>query len=183
MDAYFTAPWMTKALLAHVPEIAGLVLEPCAGDLSIAQELALAPGVTILTNDIDAQRTVDYTYDASLATPLWNDIRYDWIVTNPPYTNPLPLAILQRAYENCRHGVALMLRLSFLEPTSHKFPRGPYLGEYPPHRMLVMPRYSFTGNGKSDSMTTAWMIWSKHPLSGPPIICCHGIKPLTRRRD
>jgi hypothetical protein len=31
-----------------------------------------------------------------------------------------------------------------------------------------MPRYSFTGNGKSDSVTTAWMIWSRIPLTGLP---------------
>jgi hypothetical protein len=36
-----------------------------------------------------------------------------------------------------------------------------------------MPRYSFTGNGKSDSVTTAWMIWSRIPLAGPAHVSCY----------
>jgi hypothetical protein len=64
----------------------------------------------------------------------------------------------------------MMLRLSFKEPTEHKNPRGPFLETNPLTRELVMPRYSFTGDGKTDSITTAWMIWAKEPLSGPPML-------------
>ena len=35
-DAYYTPAWQTRALLAHQP-IGGVVLEPCAGDGSIAK--------------------------------------------------------------------------------------------------------------------------------------------------
>lgn len=70
----------------------------------------------------------------------------------------------------------MMLRLSFREPTSKGFPRkvlrdgrivgassprGPWLAEHPPSRLLTLPRYSFTGDGHSDSVTTEWVIWTK----------------------
>lgn len=80
------------------------------------------------------------------------------------------LQIVARAYEAARVGIAMMLRLSFKEPTAKVNPRGPWLILNPLTRELVMPRHSFTGNGKSDSVTTAWMIWAKRPLAGPPML-------------
>jgi hypothetical protein len=78
-------------------------------------------------------------------------------------------------------GVAMMLRLSFEEPTAHVNPRGPFLEANPLTRKLVMPRYSFTGNGNSDSVTTAWMIWSKVPLSGAPMLSLYRADSLYAR--
>jgi hypothetical protein len=61
----------------------------------------------------------------------------------------------------------LLLRLSFLEPT---FERQDLLIDNPPDAMIVLPRYSFTGDGKSDSVTCAWMVWGEDiPYDG------HGI--------
>lgn len=55
-------------------------------------------------------------------------------------------------------GVAMLLRLSYLEPTKD---RGHWLNDHPPTQMIVLPRISFTGDGKTDSVTCAWMIWHK----------------------
>jgi hypothetical protein len=52
----------------------------------------------------------------------------------------------------------MLLRLSFLEPTRE---RGPWLAANPPDLVIVLPRISFTGDGKTDSVTCAWMIWDK----------------------
>jgi hypothetical protein len=186
-DFYETPPWMTRALLHHVPEIAGTILEPCAGDLSIEAVLSSesmaslnSPGaqsVTLITNDIDPNRVAEFHLDA--ADPeLYRQIahRYggvDWVITNPPYQMPLCTNIVSLAVRHARVGVAMMLRISFKEPTAKVNPRGPWLEAHPITRELVMPRHSFTGNGKSDSCTTAWMIWSKVRLAGSPHVACY----------
>lgn len=80
----------------------------------------------------------------------------DWVVTNPPFAAAMP--ILQYAVAHARVGVALYLRLSFLEPTRAC---GPWLEAHPPTRVLVLPRHSFSGDGKTDSVTGAWMVWRR----------------------
>ena len=176
MDAYFTAPWQTRALLHHQP-ILGLVLECCSGDQSIAKELR-AVGLTVVTNDIVATRKSDVCFDATDPTLYaWVLKRWgqypDWVVTNPPYAMPTCTQIVENAVNYARVGVAMMVRLSFREPTSKINPRGPFLEACPPQRALTLPRYSFTGNGKSDSTTTEWLIWLADGVPGsslPPIL-------------
>ena len=152
LDAYFTAPWMTRTLLRE-HHIAGRVLEPCAGDGSIANVLR-DTDLEVDTNDIDPNRPADTHCDA--AEMFFGE--YDWIVTNPPYQMPLCLNIVLNTLQQARVGVAMLLRLSFLEPTRA---RAPFWKQYPLSRLLVLPRYSFTGDGKSDSVTTAWFVWDK----------------------
>lgn len=187
-DFYETAAFMRRALLANVPEIGGSVLECCAGDGSIASVLTAEGGLSVLTNDVSRTRTTDMHADAS-SNNFWRTCPpVDWVVCNPPYRGDLCLPIVQLAVEHARIGVAMMLRLSFKEPTATgtrerrlrsgrlvpaSSPRGPWLASHPVTRELVMPRYSFTGNGKSDSVTTAWMIWSMIPLAGPAHVSCY----------
>lgn len=174
-DFYETPQWMTRALLDHVPEIGRMgdganVLECCAGDHSIANVLANEAGLTVFTNDIDKAKACNVNRCAS-SNALYDEVpSVDWVISNPPYAMPLCTNIVANAIKNARVGVAMMLRISFEEPTAHKNPRGPFLEANPLTRKLVMPRHSFTGNGKSDSATTAWMIWSKVPLAGHPML-------------
>jgi hypothetical protein len=170
-DFYETPPWMTRALLAQVPEISGTILEPCAGDMSIARILSAEGGLKVFTNDVDPLRPADSHYDA--ADPAFATLMapfVDWVITNPPYEMPLCTNIVANAIRTARVGVAMMLRISFEEPTAKVNPRGPFLELNPLSRKLVMPRHSFTGDGKSDSATTAWMIWAKVPLTGHPML-------------
>lgn len=169
-DFYETPPWMTRALLHHVPQIVGsTVLEPCAGDGSIADVLRADGECVVLTADIDTARATHFRGCAS-QMPYFGDSRPSWVITNPPYAMPLCTEIVARSIEVALVGVAMMLRVSFKEPTAKVNPRGPFLEANPITRELVMPRHSFTGNGKSDSATTAWMIWAKVPLTGPPML-------------
>ena len=51
--------------------------------------------------------------------------------------------------------------------------RAPFLQAHPISRLLVFHRHSYTDNGKSDSVTTAWMIWLRQPADAqgrPPIL-------------
>jgi hypothetical protein len=82
---------------------------------------------------------------------------YDWIVNNPPFS--CAPQIIPLAFQHARVGIAMLLRLSFLEPVEN---RGTWLNQYPPTHLIVLPRISFTGNRKTDSVTCAWMVWRKH---------------------
>jgi hypothetical protein len=36
-----------------------------------------------------------------------------------------------------------------------------WLAEHPPTKLIVLPRISFTGDGKTDSVTCAWYVWER----------------------
>lgn len=145
-DAYMSPAWAADRLFEHV-DIRGRVAEPCVGDGALVQGRN-----TVWTNDIDPERQADFHLDAS-GPELWATAPTpEWVVTNPPFSLAMP--ILRRAFEVC--DAAMLLRLSFLEPT---LDRGPWLAEHPPAQVVVLPRYSFTGDGKTDSVTCAWMVW------------------------
>lgn len=156
LDAYMTPAQAVKALLAAV-DIAGGVLEPCCGDQAMALALLAHPPVQIVgVNDIDpkmAHRNEDAT-----APAFWEreHNRHDWIVTNPPFN--VASKIVPQAFLAARRGVAMLLRLTFLEPCGD---REHFLSVYPPSQLIVLPRMSFTGDGKTDSVTCAWMVWDK----------------------
>jgi hypothetical protein len=186
LDAYFTPPYMTNALLDLVPEIRGNVFEPCAGDGDISNTLmdggkGRKRFPKIFTNDIDGDRDTHFHFDASKPL-LWPAKlgaaaeQIDWVITNPPYDHKILLPIVQNSLQFAKKGVAMLLRLSFEEPTkTGANARGPFLDKDENRivKRLVMPRHSFTGDGKSDSVTVAWMIWSNEPLEGWPNISVH----------
>ena len=55
-------------------------------------------------------------------------------------------------------GIILMLRLSFLEPCHNRYA---FLEKHPPTALYAVPRLSFTGDGKTDSVACAWFLWDK----------------------
>lgn len=166
LDAYYTPSWQTHALLTHEPSINGTILEPCAGDGSIVRALReklWGRQHRIITNDVDPLVRADYHFDAS--SPTLYRVTHDevgpidWVVTNPPYKMPLCRDIVAMAVEHARVGVAMLLRISFREPTTKVNPRGPWLAAHPIHKLITLPRHSYTGDGRSDSVTTEWCIW------------------------
>lgn len=159
-DAYYTPAWQTHALLRR-QEITGVVLDPCNGDGAISRLITRSHTIT---NDINPDVTADMHVDAADGASYETHFgEVDWVVTNPPYSMPLCSDIVAHAVTHAKVGVAMLLRLSFLEPIAKKQPRprGEWLRTHPPTKTLVLPRYSYTRNGKSDSCTTAWMIWIK----------------------
>jgi hypothetical protein len=157
LDAYQTPAWQTRVLLQHVYiSLDESIIEPCCGDGSITRVLQAEHDHLVDTNDIDPRVEADAHINAAGdALYEWAE-EVDWVITNPPYTMPRCLIIVQHAVKNARVGVAMLLRLSFLEPTQA---RGAWLAQHPLTQMIVLPRTSYTGNGKTDSVTTAWMIW------------------------
>ncbi len=169
LDQYMTPEGAVRLLLSdelgigrYVAQDATIV-EPTCGQGAMVRELStLRPQALITTNDLDAGFPADLHMDA--ATPeYWNEIEsyfpIDWVVTNPPFDRAIH--VLAEAHNRARMGVAMLLRLSFLEPTDDpkKTPRAWFICPTPPDRLIVLPRISFTGDGKTDSVTCAWMIW------------------------
>lgn len=172
LDQYFSPTWATQQMLLHVP-VRGVVLECCAGDGAIVQPLKSQPAVTkVITNDIDSalaeKHWWDCDYDASYPF-FWTGLKeqhgpIDWVVTNPPFN--LAHEIIPLAMKHAREGVCALLRLSWLEPCEN---RVEFLRANEMKRLIVTPRLSFSGDDKTDSVTTAWMAWGKLKPQ-PPII-------------
>lgn len=166
-DQYFTPAPATAVLLSYV-DIHGAIFEPCVGDGAIAKQLA-TKGV-VNSNDIDPAMEANWHEDAARAL-FWAKFkdRYHWVVSNPPFNRAAE--IVQGAHYAATEGIAMLLRLSFLEPCEN---RAEFLALAPPDLLLVLPRISFTGDGKTDSVTCAWFVWYKQ-ASGPT-----GIRVVTK---
>lgn len=153
LDAYYTPEKMLEVLIKRkTPR--GIIYEPCAGKGHISQFLK-NKGYSVITNDIDKAYEADTHLDARMVK-AWHGRCVDWVVTNPPYSSAYE--ILQHAYRYANWGVAMFLRLSFLEPCRN---REEFLKRYPPTMVLVLPRISFTDDGKKDMVTSMWAIWEK----------------------
>ena len=155
LDFYETPAHYVEQLLARV-SIKGRIFEPCVGDGAISRFVS---GPRSYTNDINPNCAANYHFDAARSWPL--EHHYDWIITNPPFN--LAYFILQQCLNRATQ-VALLLRISFFEPTKQ---REQFLVDNPPSGLIYLPRYSFTANGKSDMATVCWAVWG-YPMD-PPI--------------
>lgn len=160
LDFYETPIWQTQVLAKHV-DIRGYCYEPCVGNGKIIEVLPTCNSLVIRawdTNDIDPTRNADTHFDAR-HLDAWGGSgvprSVDWTVSNPPFNGAAE--ILAHALAHSRVGVALLLRLSFLEPTKQ---RGPLLEKFPPSLVIVLPRTRYNPDSDSvDTVTTAWMVW------------------------
>lgn len=169
LDLYETPAWMIASLLAHHPiDRASVILEPCCGAGSIVRALQASGCRRIITNDLDERHEATRHRDATslLFWEMETIAHVDWVITNPPFACAMP--ILEQACLVAKVGVAFLLRKTFLEPTER---RGPWLSMHPPTNMIGLPRHSFRGTG-SDSVSTDWYIWRKHPEQyvAPPFV-------------
>lgn len=156
LDFYETPRHYVAALIGEV-NLYGRVYEPCVGAGHISEALRLVTPISkIYTNDIDEDRVADYHEDARTEA-AWDIPRLDWAVTNPPFSDELP--ILEQALVAAPN-VAFLARISFLEPTED---REHFLESNPPTQVIYLPRYSFRPNdeGKkaTDSVTCCWLVW------------------------
>ena len=157
LDFYETPLQFTKLLLSYIGiHIKESVFECCNGDGAITQELR-NNHFTVQTNDIDIKHKADMHFDAT-ESAVWNTLSPSWVISNPPFSSAARIVPL--AFQSAKHGIAFLLRLTYLEPCSN---RKDFLSLYPPS-IIVLPRYSFTKDGGHDSVTCAWFIWRKGPV-------------------
>ena len=161
LDWYPTPAWATRVLLHRLPQLRGRVLECCSGKGDISNALAERDAVSVIENDMDRQCASDFHLDAT-DPRAWQRMNehagpFDWIVSNPPFS--LAPKIVPLAQRYAVHGMAMLLRLSYLEPC---LDRVDWLTDHDANgRVLVLPRISFTGNGKTDNVTAAWLIFGE----------------------
>jgi len=175
LDWYPTPAWMTLALLRREP-VRGPVLEAAVGDGAIRRVLE-SQGLTVVGNDVDESRAAEYHEDIT-RPEAWErfGLTCPWAGTNLPFNvadEVVPLAVdwLYRHKGPGPFGVAFLLRLSWLEPTEA---RGIWLKAHPPHRVIVLPRHDFRGNGQTDSVTSAWFVWR------PDVFAPWGVEVVTK---
>lgn len=143
------------------------VVEPSAGGGAFVRAAATAGAYVVTTVDVDPARGVDIAADWLTVTSgmlldmgrhgrVMTGARPDAIIGNPPYS---------AAEAHVRHALALvrpsgvvafLLRLAFLESKA----RSAFWREFPAVSVDVMvPRPSFTGDGRSDASAYAWFTW------------------------
>lgn len=173
-DFYPTPAFMVDDLMDDLPfeeYTSQAVLEPCVGTGVIVRAIQRrAPRSHFRTNDISRRFEADDHADAAKdaywrsESGLWAP---DWVITNPPFN--VAIHIVTRALETIRQspglcrGVAMLLRISWAEPVEE---RAVFLEDHPPTRLIIEPRWSFKRNGKADSATCAWFIWSDSVAPG-----------------
>ena len=176
-DFYETAAWQVDALVDNLPELSGYIWCPCVGDGSLMRRLRerRIDLCGFITNDIDESKRAEFHVDATTAdgwnTMLRSGFQCDWVVENFPFN--VESRILPYALQAARCGVVAMVRVSFCEPTKD---RGPWLAEHPYDKRITLERHSFTGNGRTDSATTDWLVWAKVPIRGPFGISAYGYR-------
>jgi len=171
LEQYFTpvdAVLKLRDFLPNPLSSIDLVFEPCVGKRIIPHclewPLREDRPRKYLMNDIDAslgalESNFDMTKRLGWSTVATQNkiTRNSWCITNPPWsTAPYILHYALKYFKN----VALLLRISFLEPCKDRFELPP------PSTLVVMNRISFTGDGKTDNVTAAWFIWSKDVKPG-----------------
>lgn len=160
-DFYPTPDGVVQALLDLVP-IKGRVDDPCAGDGAIARHFD-----NCLTNDLHVYEGFDCdchldAADADSWEIFESQGQIDWVVTNPPYGNDLPIQILSHAWNYAHVGVAFLLRLSFCEPCESRREWLQDHSDHLTHLIVLNPRPRFRRDlAGGDQVTVAWMVWQK----------------------
>ncbi|WP_299488772.1 hypothetical protein [Acaryochloris sp. IP29b_bin.137] len=162
LNDYYPTPTPITDLLLGQTNIRGSVFEPCAGHNAITKVLANWSLITsVSASDLLWDITEGHTTNDATTSVFWSEWGvHSWIITNPPFSEAEQ--ILPLAFEHCNHGVAFLLRLSYLEPCNG---RGNWLRDHADHLkqvIVVNPRIKFRADTKgTDSVTCAWFIWDK----------------------
>lgn len=174
-------PYRCSDFRGHAPNCRALqrarILEPSVGEGHIIRELEarfgqpvatlrnMLPAPAYFTNDLDRRHEAMTHYDAT-EHGFWDiytqaDTRPDWVITNPPFN--AAFEIIRQAVATASVGVAMLLRVTWLEPPKSPEHRAKaeWLAANPPKWELVMERTSFDGAGQ-DSAPCAWFVWSPY---------------------
>ena len=164
-DAYYTSASLTKVLTNNVKLSTGGIFEPCAGKRHISDELA-KQGYIVTSTDLEDAGNHPYGGQPVDATTreFWEwwsaDNEIAWTVTNPPF-NAAP-DILPHALEYSSIGIAMLLRVTYIEPCKNRAQWLIENADQMTHVIPVNPRPKFRADRKgTDSATLAWFVWDK----------------------
>ena len=186
LDYFPTPPWATRALIERVlrPHFVALgsVWEPACGEGHIAEVLREYFG-EVSSTDIH-----DYGYGYTTFNFIDGDASGipspDWIITNPPFKEKSEAFVL-RSIELARVGVAMFLRLQWLE-TVGRYER--IFRDSPPTIMAFFAERVplCKGEWKPDGDTATaymWLVWVKGTTPRAPFWIPPGQRESLTRRD
>ena len=179
-DFYETAAWQVDALTDHLPELAGVVCGTLCRGTGRCSRACGRTGPTSAPsslNDLDATRSAAYHLDAT-RTETWATMP----ATAAALTGSSRTAVQCRARHPARGGDRTPGRGRRGAHRSWNRLRtaGPGLGAHPCDKRITLERCSFTGNGKSDSVTTEWLVWARAPLARPFNVSAFGYRRRAR---
>lgn len=171
-DAYYTPDRLAQAILTHLHIQRGSALEPSGGGGAFARALAImCDDLTVV--DIDPAAPVfglDLGDSATLHPGVdflaWEtDRRFDWIVGNPEYANAE--AHVRRALPLLKTGglLVFLLRTGFGHAAKRR--HGLFMEQAMEISLPVVPRPSFTGDGKTDGSDYNVFVWRKTDATPP----------------
>lgn len=174
-DRYYTPVRIYEWLQARLELVEQTIFDPCCGQDNPTEEV-FGLNNEVIENDIDVCGvTSEYSFDASDGT-MWTMVgNIDWTITNPPYSQPTLDRIIANSLKYSSVGVAMLLRLSYLEPTKSR--REILAGSGEKQLLAVYPcnpRPQFDPSKKgTDSSTVAWFVWGNPDLIEiPPFDFC-----------
>jgi hypothetical protein len=161
LDFFPTPPWATRALCAHVAPIAGhLAWDPACGEGAMESPLcdyALAVAMSDVHDYGKGYRVHDFLM------PFMPDGIgcAEWIVTNPPFR--LGEQFIRRGLEIATHGVAMLVRTSFVESVGRY---NNLFKETPPAIVAQfcerVPMVKGRLDRKASTATSyCWLVWSR----------------------
>lgn len=172
-DFYATDPQSVKDLL-NIANIQGSSFyEPCVGQGHIAEVLkSYFPNAEVIGSDL-----IDRGYPKTILLDYLkddNNIQTDWIISNPPYK--YAKEFVDRALSQTKKGVAMFLKIQFLEGQTRK----KWFKKNPPKYVYVFSKRQDpwrdgassnpkTGKKWGSTMCFAWFIWEKD-FNGEPTI-------------
>lgn len=172
LDFFPTPPWATRALMECVlPNVAGKTCwEPAAGQGHMAEVLSEFFALVEASDVHDYGRgyRVGSFVGEGQDVARWPGTAPDWIVTNPPFN--LALAFAERALSEARFGVALLVRLAWLEGGARY--TNLFRGRPPTAVGLFCERVPMTKGRWDPEASTAtaycWVVWdrTRFPHSG-----------------
>jgi len=173
LDDFPTPPWATRALCANVIGIGlgGTAWDPAAGRGHMVR--ALGEYCRAWGSDVRDYGAGYPTHDfLGMAPPPLSEP--DWIITNPPFRLARQFAL--RALQLSRRGVALFVRLQFLEGIGRL---QQLFAPYPPETVALFSErvtllrgrlQAKTDTGSQTATAYCWIVWRKHsvPTCGGP---------------
>lgn len=135
------------------------VFGPCAGEGAIARHFDRS-----MTNEPYWSGDFVPTFALNaLEHEVWQNFSpdIDWVIENPPYGDQFPEKLLALAWPNAKVGVALHLRITWIECTQGRRDLMNELWDHLRFVQVVNPRARFRRGSGSDSCTTAWFVWVK----------------------
>lgn len=176
-DRYYTPTKIYEWLQSKLQLTEQKIFDPCCGQ-DHPTNAAFGFNNPVFENDIDIEVGTASSFDARIQL-IWETLpSIDWVITNPPYTQPPLDEIIRNSLEYSDIGVAMLLRLSYLEPCPNR--RDILAGKVGQNKELlavypVNPRPKFDPSKKgTDSSTVGWFIWGnrKKLIEIPPFDFC-----------